>query len=117
MAIQDLLRNAAADGAAATIAALSLHTADGSTTGTNEITGYTRQTPSFSSAIGGTASMASLVTFTITGASSGSPIVVTHVGMWTSGGAWLGSQALPSSRTITTSPYLFRLDTFTVPVT
>ena len=117
MSASDVTRNAAVNGITAQYAALSLHTADGGTTGANEITGYTRIVPAFNSAASGSASMSTVATFTITGATSGSPIVVTHVGGWTSGSAWLGSAALGSSRPITTSPYLFNLDTFTITAT
>lgn len=86
------------------VASLSLHTTNGGSTGTDEISGgsYARQTPSYGTASGGTADLDSNVSFNGPGTSSD----VTHVGFWDSTPTWLGSSALSQTRTVGTNDTL-----------
>lgn len=70
---------------------LSLHTANGGTTGANELAGgdYTREVPVYGAPAGGIADLASAVTF-------GGPAVASdalYVGFWV-GAVWQGSALL-----------------------
>jgi hypothetical protein len=79
------------------LAYISLHTADPSTTGANEVVGapYARKALTPGSASGGSISFGQ-VTFDVAGG-----VVVTHVGFWSaaSGGSYKGGASLGSSRT------------------
>lgn len=63
---------------------LSLHSADPGAAGANEVSGagYTRQTPTYAAASGGSAAMSSPTSFTNMPA-----VTVTHVGVWSSDAA------------------------------
>jgi len=65
------------------IALMSLHTADPSTNGANEVSGgsYARQSVTFSAASGGSKAVSNTPAFDVPGGST-----VTHVGFWDSGG-------------------------------
>lgn len=105
-------RNVVADGVAARLAYISLHTGDPSTTGANEASGggYARQALSFSAAASGTA-VASEVTFDV-GAGT-----YTHFGVWTAvtGGTFRGGNALSTSAVISPSGQVKA--TLSIPVT
>ena len=82
--------------AAAAVTHLSLHSSDGGTTGTDELSGgsYQRQEPSYGSPSNGTVDLSSPVTF-------GGPAnasTVSHLGFWASS-TWLGSAPLAQPKT------------------
>ncbi len=85
--------NSAVDGIAAAADRISAHTADPSTTGTNEVTGgsYARQTTTWATASGGSR-VGSQVAIPIPAGTT-----VTHWGLWTSGGVFKGGFALSAS--------------------
>lgn len=78
---------------------MSLHSADPSTTGTNEVTGgsYARQTVSFAAASGGSITTSGPVSFT--GLAGGT--TVAWVGFWSAvtGGTFLASADIPTDDT------------------
>lgn len=84
----DPMKNAAADGMAAKVTLLSLHSADpGASGAANEIAGG-REAPSYDPAAAGVADLDAPVPFTGMTAST----TVTHIGLWgTAGTEWLGS--------------------------
>lgn len=88
--------NPALDGAVSVVSTASLHTEDPGTTGTNEVSGggYARQAVTWAAASGGQVQSATAVTFNVPGSTT-----VTHVGLWTSGGTWLGSLELDAPET------------------
>lgn len=88
--------NPALDGAVSVAAMASLHTEDPGTTGTNEVSGggYARQAVTWAAASGGQVQSATAVTFNVPGSTT-----VTHVGLWSAGGAWLGSLELDAPET------------------
>lgn len=102
MAAQTAALNLAADGIADGVTALSLHTTDGSTTGTGEISGgsYTRAAVTtdftYGAASGGTAALSGSVVFDGADAPGDT---VTHLGFW-AGSTWLGSAELSTPKTI-----------------
>jgi hypothetical protein len=85
---------------------VSLHTADPGTSGTNELSGngYARQSVSWttSGSIPTVDSNTSIITFPT---ATGNWGTVTHFGLWTasSGGTFLGGQALTTSRSVLTN--------------
>lgn len=85
----------AADAVASEAAEVSLHTGDPGTSGASEVSGgsYARQTPSYAASSGGTADLASSVTFNVPGG-----VTVSHYGLWDGGGAFLGGEALTTPR-------------------
>lgn len=95
MAVQDSALNLAAAGVTGSVTDLSLHSADGGTTGADELTGgsYARVAPSYDAPAAGTAALSGPVTFD----GPGSLTTVTHVGFWDST-TWLGSAPLTESR-------------------
>lgn len=98
MAVQTAALELAAGGIAVGVTAVSLHTTDGSTTGSGELTGgaYTRETPSYAAGSSdGEYDIDTPIVFDGPAASS----VVTHLGFW-AGATWLGSAALAASKTL-----------------
>lgn len=81
--------NAACDGIATAGDRISFHTADPGTNGTSEVTGggYLRQTTTWGAASGGTR-VGSQVATTVPATT------LTHWGIWTAGGAFLGGNQL-----------------------
>lgn len=79
----------------------SLHTADPSTGGANEVTGgsYTRESISWGAASAGTAASSAPIVFDVPGSTT-----ITHLGYWSavSGGTFYGSRALDTSQTYAT---------------
>jgi len=94
----------------------SLHTGDPGTTGTSEVTGgdYARQTVAWQTPSGGTITASGELVFLVPGLGSAE---VTHVGLWTAGGAWLGAlsadvpQPFPSPGTATVQPLVLDMTT------
>lgn len=86
----------ALDGAVSVATTASLHTADPGTTGTNEVSGegYARQAVTWAAASGGQVQSATAVTFNVPGSTT-----VTHVGLWSAAGTWLGSLELDAPET------------------
>ena len=84
---------------AVTTVYVSLHTADPSTSGANEVTGgsYARQTASFGAASGGAGSNDAQVEFTLMPSCT-----ITHVGLWdaVTAGNWLWGGALAASKVV-----------------
>ena len=78
---------------------ISLHTADPSTTGANEVTGgsYARQSAGYSAASGGVAALGGTVSFTAMPSCT-----VTHIGYWDSAGTplFLQGTALAASKVL-----------------
>jgi hypothetical protein len=97
MSVQNAALNAAVAGVTAIVTHHSLHTADGGSTGANEITGgaYSRWVPSYVAGAAGIQDIDTPEEFGGPAASS----TVTHLGYW-NGTTWLGSVALAASKTI-----------------
>ena len=93
--------NAQVSGLTAVVAYASLHSADPSTGGANEITGgsYTREAVSWGAASAGTAASNADIVFDVPGSTT-----ITHLGYWSavSGGTFYGSRALDTSQTYAT---------------
>ena len=93
--------NAQVSGLTAVAVYASLHTADPSTGGTSEVTGgsYTRESISWGSASGGTATSDADIVFDVPGSTT-----ITHLGYWSavSGGTFYGSRALDTQQTYAT---------------
>lgn len=93
--------NAQVSGLTAVVAYASLHSADPSTNGANEITGgsYTREAVSWGAASAGTAASAADIVFDVPGSTT-----ITHLGYWSavSGGTFYGSRVLDTSQTYAT---------------
>jgi hypothetical protein len=95
--------------AATTAVEASLHTADPGATGTAEVTGggYARQAVTWQPPADGAVRAADAIVFDVPGLGSGQ---ITHVGLWSSAGAWLGGieaavpQPFPSPGTATVEP-------------
>ncbi|MFL1427135.1 MULTISPECIES: phage tail fiber protein [unclassified Nocardiopsis] len=97
MAVQQAAHNRAADGVATTVTHLSLHTTDGSTTGSGEATGgsYARKAPTYTAATSGVADLDDPVVFDGPGTLS----TVSHLGFWDDT-VWLGSVELDEPRDV-----------------
>lgn len=93
--------NAQVAGLTAVAVYASLHTADPSTNGANEVSGgsYTRESISWGSASGGTATSNAEIVFDVPGSTT-----ITHLGYWSavSGGTFYGSRALDTNQTYAT---------------
>ena len=80
----------------------SLHTADPSTNGANEVTGgtYSRESIAWGSPSNGTSTNSSAIVFDVPAATT-----ITHVGYWSavSGGTFYGSRALDTQQTYATA--------------
>lgn len=94
MALTNGLFNTALDAMAGDAVSVSLHSSNPDPTGANELTGgtYARQTPTWGAASGGTVSITSDLVFDVPGGST-----VAYVGLWDTGGSWLGSIQLTDS--------------------
>ncbi|HLU76155.1 MAG TPA: hypothetical protein VKZ82_28515 [Nonomuraea sp.] len=104
MAIQTPALNRATAGLAGSITHLSLHTANGGSTGADELSGggYARQAPTYAAPSGGIADLADPIEF----GAPGTAATVTHVGFW-DGSTWLGSRALIEPREVQpTDPFI-----------
>lgn len=99
MAFTTAALNAATDGIAGNITAISLHTADPSTTGASEVTGgtYARQTPTYGAASASSADITASLTFNIPAGTT-----VTHYGLW-AGATFYGGNTLATSESYTGS--------------
>jgi hypothetical protein len=90
MALQTPALNAASDGVAGVADQMSLHTADPTSVGDNEVSGggYSRQSVTWDPATGAVATADGTVSF-----SGPSEQAITHVGLWDSSGpTWLGGE-------------------------
>lgn len=98
----DAGKNLALDGLATGVTFVSLHTADPSTGGTNEVSGgaYTREAISWASAASGSVSTDAQIVFDVPGSTT-----ITHLGYWSAStsGTFYGSRALDTSQTYSTA--------------
>jgi hypothetical protein len=94
--------NAMLNGLTAAATHVSLHTADPSTNGANEVSGspYTRELADWAAASGGTAVNSGSIVFDVPAATT-----ITHLGYWSAGtaGTFYGSRALDTSQTFATA--------------
>lgn len=98
MSVQTAALELAAGGVATQVTELSLHTADGSTTGNNELAGgsYTREVPTYAAGSSdGEYDISGSVVFN----GPAAPATATHLGFW-DGAVWLGSVALAASKVL-----------------
>lgn len=107
MAAQEAALNLAADAIGDAVVEVSLHTTNGSTDGSGEISGGTYDrlattTSTWSAPSGGTVTLVGTLEFN---AGTG-PDTVTHLGFWAAGDTWLGSAALSASKTISSGDTL-----------
>lgn len=108
MPVTDVEKNSIATKYGVDAAFLSLHSADPSTTGANEISGgspaYARQAPVWGSASGGV--VAATVTFDVPASTT-----VAFVGVWSAvtGGTYLDKAAVTSQQFISQGQYLIRV--------
>ncbi|GAA1455761.1 phage tail fiber protein [Nocardiopsis tropica] len=88
MALQIVALDRTLEGLVSGATTASMHTTDGGTTGTGEVSGgtYARQAITWTPASGGQIDADNQITFTIPGGHT-----VTHLGLWDSGGVWQGS--------------------------
>jgi hypothetical protein len=102
MALSNAGKDALLEGLAAVASHASLHTADPSTTGANELTGgtYARQLIPWDAASAGNLTTDDAIVFDVAGDRT-----ITHVGYWSSddGGAFYGARALDESQTFATA--------------
>lgn len=101
MAAQNNALNIAANAIADAVVKVSLHTTDGSTSGSGELTGGTyakinTDTSKWGNASGGVCALSGTLVFNGPGGSS----AVTHLGFWATGDVWLGSAKLSATKTI-----------------
>lgn len=98
MSFENSLFNTGLDAMAGAITSVSIHTDDPGATGANEVSGgsYTRQTPSWAAASGGSVSTDSNLTFDIPGGNT-----TEYAGLWSSGPTWEGSILLSDPETFT----------------
>ena len=114
MALATAGQNSAADGLAAVVGFLSLHTGDPSTTGANEATGgspaYARKAVSWSAASGGQRVSSGAVTFDVPAGT------YLWVGMFSlvTGGTWYGASP-PGGQTPKVATVVASTDTYTCP--
>lgn len=97
MAVHANALNLAANGIASNVTHLSLHTTNGGSTGTGELSGgsYARKVPSYGTPSNGTVALSSSVQFD----GPGSEATVQFLGFW-NGSTWLGSAQLSANKTI-----------------
>lgn len=109
MAFTNALFDPMLDTAGNRIDEVSLHAGEPDSDGSDEVDGggYSRQEASWSSASGGAISAAAM-TWPVPG-----DITVTHAGLWTSGGTWLGAVEL-SEEQVFTSPGSVTVDPLTL---
>ncbi|WP_455906937.1 phage tail fiber protein [Nocardiopsis alba] len=114
MAFTSAYFNANLDGGSAIAARGSLHTADPGLSGDSEISGsgYERQPVTWAPASGGVVQSAVAVTWNVPASTT-----VTHVGIWTSNGTFLGGLEIPepgetfnSAGTLTANPLTIELE-------
>jgi hypothetical protein len=102
MALSNAGKDALLEGLAAAASHISLHTADPSTTGANELTGgtYARQVIPWGAASAGTLANDDAIVFDVA-----ADRTITHVGYWSadSGGTFYGARALDESQTFATA--------------
>lgn len=98
----DAGKNLLLDGLAGGVSFVSLHTADPSTGGTNEVSGgaYTREAISWASAASASVSTSASIVFDVPGSTT-----ITHLGYWSAStsGTFYGSRALDTSQTFATA--------------
>jgi hypothetical protein len=98
----DAGKNLLLDGFAGGVSFVSLHTADPSTGGTNEVSGgaYTREAVSWASAASASVSTSASIVFDVPGSTT-----ITHLGYWSAStaGTFYGSRALDTSQTFATA--------------
>lgn len=98
----DAGKNLLLDGFAGGVTFVSLHTADPSTGGTNEVSGgaYTRESVSWASAASASVSTSASIVFDVPGSTT-----ITHLGYWSAStsGTFYGSRALDTSQTFSTA--------------
>src|SRR5690554_390092 len=95
---------------------VSLHTGDPGTTGGSEVSGgeYARQAVTWNAPSGGAVQASEELEFSVPSLGSGE---VTHVGLWTSTGVWLGSipasvpQPYPTPGSATVAPLVLDMST------
>lgn len=98
MAFTDDLFDPMLDAAGSVAASASLHTADPGSDGSSEVSGgaYARRPLSWAAASGGTVAVDGSVVFDVPASTT-----VSWLGLWDSGGTWLGGIQLSSSETFT----------------
>lgn len=91
MALTNALFDPMLNGGAEVAVEASLHTADPGSSGASEVSGggYARQAVTWAAASGGSIATGAPVVFNVPGSTT-----ITHAGLWTSDGTWLGSLAL-----------------------
>lgn len=98
----DAGKNLMLDGLAGGVSFVSLHTADPSTDGSNEVSGgsYTRESVAWASAASGSVTTNANVVFDVPGSTT-----ITHLGYWSAStaGTFYGSRALDTSQTYATA--------------
>lgn len=98
----DAGKNLMLDGFGTGVTFVSLHTADPSTNGSNEVSGgsYTRESVSWASAASGSVSTSASVVFDVPGSTT-----ITHLGYWSAStsGTFYGSRALDTNQTFATA--------------
>lgn len=98
----DAGKNLLLDGLAGGVSFVSLHTADPSTGGTNEVSGgaYTREAISWASAASASVATSASIVFDVPGSTT-----ITHLGYWSAStsGTFYGSRALDTSQTFATA--------------
>ena len=98
----DAGKNLMLDGLATGVTFVSLHTADPSTDGSNEVSGgsYARKAPSWASAASGSVATDANIVFDVPGSTT-----ITHLGYWSAStsGTFYGSRALDTSQTYATA--------------
>jgi len=101
--------NVAVDSITALAQKFSLHTANPGTTGANEVTGgsYARVAAAWAAASGAVAHPSATATLNVPGGTT-----ITHFGMWTNAGVFVGGGPLGSSETFSGAG-TFTLDTTT----
>jgi hypothetical protein len=104
----DAGKNEMLDGLAGAVTHVSLHTADPSTGGTDEVSAspYTREAIAWAAAASGSVTTASAIVFDVPGSTT-----ITHLGYWSAdtSGTFYGSRALDTPQTFATA------GTYTIP--
>lgn len=100
MPLGDAGKHAMLDGLAAVATRVSLHTGNPGTTGTSEVVGgsYARQLITWNPASGGELDDSNQPVFDVPAGTT-----VTHFGLWTTGGTYLGGDALSAPETFATA--------------
>lgn len=100
--LADAGKNVMLDGLAAGVTHVSLHTADPSTNGANEVSGspYTRESVSWAAAASGSLQNDVQVVFDVPGSTT-----ITHLGYWSAStsGTFYGSRQLDTNQTFATA--------------